>query len=80
MAKKLTLSMDEAVIEAAKKYVSNQGISLSSYIENLLKATTATVSQKKTHPLSETPNVDEMSRILKEGRLSPEESKQKEEE
>jgi hypothetical protein len=80
MAKKLTLSMDEAVIEAAKKYVEKQGVSLSSYIESLLKNTTGTSSQKRKKQTSATPNVDEMTRILEEGRLSPEESKRMEEE
>ena len=40
MAKKLTLSIDEAVIEAAKKYANKQGTSLSNMVENFLKSKT----------------------------------------
>ena len=40
MNKKLTLSMDEAVIEAAKEYAQKKGRSLSSILENMLRVTT----------------------------------------
>ena len=41
MAKKLTLSMNEAVIEAAKEYANAQGVSLSKFVENFLQKTTS---------------------------------------
>lgn len=41
MKTKLTITIDKAVIEQAKKYASKQGRSLSSMIENYLKAVTS---------------------------------------
>jgi len=40
MNTKLTLTIEQSVIEKAKKYASNKGRSLSSIIENYLKAIT----------------------------------------
>lgn len=82
MGKKLTLSIDEAVIEAAKSYVDKQGISLSSYVESLLKKTTNT-STDPSHSEEQspkTPITDKLQKIIENGRLTPEEMKRQEEE
>jgi hypothetical protein len=65
MGKKLTLSMDEAVIEEAKRYADRQGISLSNLVENLLKHSTGFVSTKKDRKASTTPLADGLVGILK---------------
>lgn len=82
MNKKLTLSMDEAVIEAAKEYAEKKGRSLSSILESMLRVTTGLKKPGKPEcqESSDTPIVDEMTKILEEGRLSPEEAKKQEEE
>ena len=82
MNKKLTLSMDEAVIEAAKEYAQKNGRSLSSILENMLRVTTGLrkPEKPKKQVFTDTPIVDKMTRILEEGRLSPEEAKKQEEE
>ena len=41
MTKKLTLTMEDKVINAAKKYAQKQGKSLSHLVENYLKSVTA---------------------------------------
>ena len=81
MAKKLTLSMDEAVIEAAKKYAEEKGTSLSSMVENFFKSATGVNKKKKAieNPPTDTPIVDELERLIN-NRLSPEESKKSMEE
>jgi hypothetical protein len=48
MTTKLTLTMDNTVIEVAKKYAKNKGKSLSSIIENYLMTLTATESKEET--------------------------------
>ena len=55
MTTKLTLTIDDAVISAAKKYAGKKGRSLSAVVENYLK--TITGSQREEPPVS--------SRILK---------------
>ena len=72
MAKKLTLSMDEAVIEAAKKYVEQQGISLSSYIESFLKNTTGISSHRKEKQHTSTPHMDKIRELRKKMRSEQE--------
>jgi hypothetical protein len=48
MTTKLTLTMDNTVIEVAKKYAKNKGKSLSSIIENYHMTLTATESKEET--------------------------------
>lgn len=48
MTTKLTLTIDDTVIEVAKKYAKNKGKSLSSIIENYLMTLTATESKEET--------------------------------
>jgi len=77
MAKKLTLSIDEHVIEAAKDYANSQGISLSNLIENFLKGRTGVLGQKEKPPeksVSNTPLVDKIRQIQKR-KKSPEQIK-----
>jgi len=67
--------MDEAVIEAAKKYAEEKGKSLSSILENMLR-TTIGLKQKKSlqeDKISDTPLVDELVGIIKKGKNSKEE-------
>lgn len=76
MNKKLTLSMDEAVIEAAKEYAQKKGKSLSSILENILITTTGLAPKKKksnTQKHSDTPLVDELISIIENNRRSKEE-------
>ena len=75
MNKKLTLSMDEAVIEATKDYAEKKGRSLSSILENMLRTTTG-LNQKnltKKDEVSDTPLVDELVEIIKNNQRSQEE-------
>lgn len=75
MNKKLTLSMDEAVIEAAKEYAREKGTSLSSYLENILRNTTGLTkdNRSKYKKSSDTPLVDELIGIIENSRRSKEE-------
>ena len=50
MTSKLTLSIDDQVIESAKKYAQGEGKSLSGLVENYLKSITAV--QKETFTIS----------------------------
>jgi hypothetical protein len=65
MGKKLTLSIDEAVITEAKRYADRQGISLSNLVENLLKHTTGIVAKRRDRKVSTTPLADGLVGILK---------------
>lgn len=47
MSSKLTLSVNEKVIEEAKQYARTQGKSLSNIVEEYLKSLTATASRSK---------------------------------
>ena len=73
MAKKLTLSMDEVVIEAAKKYAHKNGTSLSNMVENFFKSAIGIKTKPEDKP-SDTPHVDELEKLIN-NRLSPKESK-----
>ena len=54
MDAKLTLSFDEAVIERAKKFADRQGISLSRFVEILLrKATTKSYDNIEDLPIAD---------------------------
>lgn len=55
MNTKLTLSIEEQVIESAKEYAKNQGRSLSSIVEEYLKSVSKQKRPKKSklHPLVE---------------------------
>ena len=48
MNRKLTLSLDETVIENAKKYASSQNETLSGIVETYLRAVTATEDSETT--------------------------------
>lgn len=62
MDKKLTLSLDDVVIERAKAYARNRNISLSKMIERYLSLVTAPESEKQKEAF--TPLVDELSGIV----------------
>ena len=62
MDKKLTLSLDGAVIERAKAYARNRDISLSKMIERYLSLVTAPESEKQEDAF--TPLVNELSGIV----------------
>ena len=62
MATKLTLTLDQGVIEKAKKYAKGRGRSLSKIIENYLKAITAD-DQEQT--FESTPIVDSLKGSFK---------------
>ena len=47
MTTKLTLSIDDQVIESAKKYAKGKGKSLSGLVENYLKSVTRSEKSKK---------------------------------
>ncbi len=49
MNTKLTLTIEQSIIEKAKKYASEQGRSLSDIIENYLKVITKEESSTNTH-------------------------------
>ena len=60
MDKKLTLSLNEVIIESAKKYAKSNNISLSKLIESYLSALT-----KRTKSTSEiTPLVESLSGVI----------------
>jgi Family of unknown function (DUF6364) len=48
MTTKLTLSIDDRVIESAKKYASGKGTSLSGIVENYLKSITTKTTKDRT--------------------------------
>ena len=52
MATKLTLTIDKAVIESAKKYAKSQGRSLSNLIEDYLKTVSGKAKEKDEFDLS----------------------------
>jgi len=60
MDKKLTLSLNESVVENAKQYAKQHKISLSKLIENYLKF----VSEKSTKELEITPLVKSLSGVI----------------
>jgi len=62
MDKKLTLSLDGAVIERAKAYARNRDISLSKMIERYLSLVTTPESEQ--HKEAFTPLVKELSGII----------------
>ncbi|CAH1001708.1 hypothetical protein LEM8419_02614 [Neolewinella maritima] len=62
MDKKLTLSLDGAVIERAKAYARNRNTSLSKMIERYLSLVTAPESEKQKETF--TPLVNELSGIV----------------
>jgi len=71
MNAKLTLSLDKEVIERAKEYAKERGMSLSKFVENYLKATSSQASVKKEVPM--TPIVKSLRGTLP--KLSDEEMK-----
>ena len=60
MNTKLTLSLDQAVIERAKEYAKSNKISLSRLIESYL----ASIVNKKTGDVEITPLVDSLSGVI----------------
>lgn len=62
MDAKLTLKLDKSVIEEAKIYAKNQGVSLSSIIENYLALLT---NKKKSKEIEISPLVKSMSTGVK---------------
>ncbi|MDZ7847700.1 MAG: DUF6364 family protein [Owenweeksia sp.] len=52
MNTKLTLSLDKEVIEQAKAYAKERGMSLSKFVENFLKATSSQSSTRKKVPMT----------------------------
>lgn len=60
MDKKLTLSLDNSIIESAKKYAQSNNISLSKLIESYLKALT----KRKRNSTEITPLVESLSGVI----------------
>lgn len=60
MDKKLTLSLDKAIIESAKNYAKSNNISLSKLIESYL----ATLTEKKRNSTEITPLVESLSGVI----------------
>lgn len=60
MDKKLTLSLDKAIIESAKKYAKSNNISLSKLIESYLTALT----KRKQNSVEITPLVESLSGVI----------------
>lgn len=60
MDKKLTLSLDNSIIESAKKYAQLNNISLSKLIESYLKSLT----QRKSSTTEITPLVESLSGVI----------------
>lgn len=60
MDKKLTLSLDDAIIERAKDYAKSNNISLSKLIESYLKMLT----KRKTNSTEITPLVESLSGVI----------------
>lgn len=60
MDKKLTLSLDRAIIESAKSYAKSNNISLSKLIESYL----ATLTEKKRNSSEITPLVESLSGVI----------------
>ncbi|SHF44576.1 hypothetical protein SAMN05444483_101137 [Salegentibacter echinorum] len=60
MDKKLTLSLDRAIIESAKSYAKSNNISLSKLIESYL----ATLTEKKRNSTEITPLVESLSGVI----------------
>lgn len=60
MDKKLTLSLDGAIIEKAKNYAKSNNVSLSKLIESYLGALT----KRNTNPAKITPLVESLSGII----------------
>jgi hypothetical protein len=60
MDKKLTLSLDESIIESAKNYAKSNNISLSKLIESYL--TTLTIRKRNTTEI--TPLVESLSGVI----------------
>lgn len=60
MTTKLTLTIEESVIDAAKQYAQEKGKSLSSIVENYLKS----VSTKKKNPTQLSPEVGKLIGVI----------------
>lgn len=60
MDKKLTLSLDKAIIESAKNYAKSNNISLSKLIESYL----TTLTNRKRTPTEITPLVESLSGVI----------------
>jgi len=60
MDKKLTLSLDKAIIESAKSYAKSNNISLSKLIESYL----ATLTEEKKNSTEITPLVESLSGVI----------------
>ena len=61
MTTKLTLTIEEKVIQSAKKYAQKKGKSLSNLVENYLKS----VSAKETDEKSLSPKVTKLMGVIK---------------
>lgn len=78
MNKKLTLSLDDSVIERAKQYAKEHGISVSKIVENYLKVITSkkelNLSDSKVEepqaPYENTPLVKKMRGMLDESKFT----------
>lgn len=60
MDKKLTLSLDKAIIESAKRYAKSNNISLSKLIESYL----TTLTKRKRNTVEITPLVESLSGVI----------------
>lgn len=60
MDKKLTLSLDKAIIESAKNYAKSNNISLSKLIESYL----TTLTKRKRNSVEITPLVESLSGVI----------------
>ncbi|MFN5416547.1 MAG: DUF6364 family protein [Flavobacteriia bacterium] len=60
MNTKLTLTIEQSVIEMAKKYAKDQGRSLSDIVENYFKALTVNKIEKKVDEIELDPMIESM--------------------
>ncbi|MDB5090468.1 MAG: hypothetical protein JWR09_4462 [Mucilaginibacter sp.] len=63
MTTKLTLTMEDRVIDSAKKYARQKGKSLSDIVENYLKS--ITIHEEKTEAVALSPKVARMLGVIK---------------
>ena len=65
MSTKLTLTIDQKIIEQAKRYARAQGRSLSGLIEDYLKVVTQSERQRSLPDLEATPHTDSLLGVLR---------------
>lgn len=77
MNKKLTLSIDEAVVKAAKDYAQKNGTSLSNMVENFFRNATQPIEDNRNKPdnSSKTPLMNKIKMLRKNIRTPKEQEK-----